>query len=50
MYDEFISGFCQVQFLCYEAEPNWLGWIVLTWGALFGAAILLGAVVSFLDS
>ena len=23
------SSFCKVEFLCYQGEPNWLGWLVL---------------------
>ena len=29
MWSKFISGFCKVEFLCYEGTPNWLGWGVL---------------------
>lgn len=28
-WDGFIAGFCEVQFLCFQGHPNWLGWIVL---------------------
>jgi len=35
-FDNFIAGFCKVQFLCYEGAPNWLGW-----GVLGIAAIIL---------
>ena len=27
--DSFINGFCKVEFLCYQGEPNWLGWLIL---------------------
>jgi len=33
-FAKFITGFCKVQFLCYEGAPNWLGWGVLGIGAL----------------
>lgn len=50
LYDDFIDGFCKVQFLCYEAEPNWLGWIVLGFGALVVALIALGIVAAIQES
>ena len=25
----FYEFFCKVEFLCYQGEPNWLGWIVI---------------------
>ena len=28
-WDKFINGYCKVDFLCYNGEPNWLGWIPL---------------------
>ena len=27
--DEIYNKFCEVQFLCYQGEPNWLGWLIL---------------------
>ena len=32
--DNFIIGFCKVEFLCYAGSPNWLGWGLLGFGAL----------------
>ena len=29
MWDEFIVGFCKVEFLCYQGELNWLGWGIM---------------------
>ena len=29
MFDNFINSFCKVQFLCYQGDPNWMGFIVL---------------------
>ena len=29
IWDEFINGYCKVEFLCYGGEPNWLGWVVM---------------------
>ena len=28
----FIESFCKVEFVCYQGDPNWLGWLFL--GAL----------------
>ena len=44
MWEEFVAGFCEVEFLCHEGEPNWLGWITLVIGAV--TAIWLYVVVS----
>ena len=38
MWNNFINGYCKVDFLCYEGEPNWLGWFNL---------IVLGIIISF---
>jgi len=34
-WNNFIVGFCKVEFLCYAGEPNWLGWAVMVFGLLF---------------
>ena len=38
----FYNTFCKVEFLCYQSEPNWLGWIIIV---TFG----LGILVTILD-
>jgi len=25
LWNDFITGFCKVEFLCYAGDPNWLG-------------------------
>jgi len=45
-WNTIVPGFCKVEFLCYEAEPNWLGWLVLGVGGFFAAMFLFGIVVS----
>ena len=42
----FIGGFCKVEFLCFDNEPNWLGWGVLGIGAL----MLLGIIGAILGT
>ena len=27
--NSFFSSFCKVEFVCYEGDPNWLGWLIL---------------------
>lgn len=39
LWNNFIAGFCNVEFLCHGGEPNWLGWIVIGWAGLMGAVI-----------
>ncbi|MDC1032919.1 hypothetical protein OAQ48_02015 [Candidatus Pelagibacter sp.] len=34
MADNFINGFCKVEFFCYAGQPNWLGWGTLIFGFL----------------
>ena len=40
-WDKFVYEFCKVQFLCYEWEINWLGWIVLVVGTLIIVSVIL---------
>ncbi len=40
---KFINGYCEVDFLCYNGEPNWLGWIPLIGiGTIVSLSILFG--------
>jgi len=54
MYDKFITGFCKVEFLCYQGEPNWLGWLVLSpiiiiiGMCIIGLALCMGGVWYYL--
>jgi hypothetical protein len=41
VWDPFVAGFCKVQFLCYQGDPNWLGWIVIGVGGPMVLYILL---------
>jgi hypothetical protein len=36
-----IDWFCHVPAVCYQGEPNWLGWIVLTLPALFVVGVII---------
>ena len=44
-WDRFIFGFCKVEFVCWQGEPNWLGWMVIaliTPLTLFFSLVVLG--------
>ena len=45
-WDQFIVGFCKVDFVCWQGEPNWLGWILIS---ILGL-ILLGIVTAVTTS
>jgi drug/metabolite transporter (DMT)-like permease len=38
-WDSFLNGFCKVSFVCWNGNPNWLGWILV---GLLG--VLLGVI------
>ena len=52
-WNTFVPGFCKVEFLCYDAEPNWLGWLILGIGgifaAMFAALLFFGIVASIFE-
>jgi len=47
-WDKFIYGFCKVEFLCWQGDPNWLGWAVIGM-AVFILIMLVFAMISILD-
>lgn len=51
IWDDFITGFCEVDFVCYEGEPNWLGFIFLIpilWGVFLIIVWVIGQVLGFI--
>jgi hypothetical protein len=49
-WDWFVDGFCRVEFVCYQGEPNWLGWIVIGLPTLFiSFLVIVGALALILD-
>lgn len=42
-WNKFINGYCEVDFLCYNGEPNWFGWIPIG----FIGLIFIGIVLMF---
>lgn len=41
IWAEFLTGFCQAEFLCTAGEPNWRGWILWFLGLLISGFLLL---------
>ena len=41
LWDKFLFGFCKVGFLCWNGDPNWLGWILIGVAALFTIGLIL---------
>lgn len=39
---KFINGYCKVDFLCYNGNPNWLGWIPIGFIGLFCFCFCIG--------
>lgn len=46
MWNKFIIGYCKVDFLCFNNDPNWFGWGTLIFLGLF----LFGFLCIFLNS
>jgi len=44
----FYEKFCEVEFLCHQGEPNWLGWIAIGIGAWVGLLLLVTLFFSIL--
>lgn len=48
MWNSFIEGFCKVEMLCYQGDPNWLGWINIgILGTVPAVGILAGLAFIF---
>ena len=44
LWHSFLYGFCKVDFLCWQGDPNWLGWAAIgvgTWIALVIVIVVL---------
>ena len=43
LWDQFIVGFCKVEAVCWNGDPNWFGWILIA-----VLAFILFIVVAFI--
>jgi len=43
LWDRFIIGFCKVEAVCWNGDPNWFGWILIA-----VLALILFIVVVFI--
>ena len=41
LWQSFLVEFCKVQSVCWQGDPNWLGWIAIAVGALVAIWLLL---------
>ena len=46
LWNEFLIGFCKVDFVCWEDDPNWLGWIFI---GIIGY-LIFGFILTLLSS
>ena len=46
LWQKLTFEFCKVSVVCWNGEPNWLGWIIL----VFAALIVLGVIVGILSA
>jgi len=44
-WEKFLFGFCKVDAVCWQGDPNWLGWIIL----FIVGAIVAVIVIMILD-
>ena len=49
LWDKFLFQFCKVGFVCWNGEPNWLGWVALGFAVLMILGIILGIVISTME-
>jgi len=40
-WDKFVYEFCKVEFVCWNGELNWLGWVFIVLGLLILLFLLL---------
>lgn len=49
-WNKFIIGYCKVDLLCVNNDPNWLGWFILIVLGLFFSFCLIAVVGSAFES
>ena len=40
-WHSFLGSFCKVGVICYQGEPNWLGWTVVIVGGILAVTTVL---------
>jgi len=45
MWNKFINGYCKVDFLCFNNEPNWLGLLLLIGIGTFFFILIFGTLI-----
>ncbi len=46
-WDKIVFEFCKVEFLCWNGDPNWLGWSVIAIGAFILLTMLVALVADW---
>jgi len=49
LWEKFIFEFCKVGFLCWQGEPNWLGWILIGISSVVIFVVIAGIIIISLD-
>ena len=44
--NDFYNFFCKVEFLCYQNEPNWLGWLAMVVVGVYLVSFIFWILVS----
>lgn len=50
VWTDFVTAFCEVEFLCHSGDPNWLGWLLIGWGGLILVSLVLSLLAAILDA
>lgn len=49
VWNKFIAGYCKVDFLCVNSDPNWLGWIPLIGIGIVVSLSIIGIILSAIE-
>lgn len=47
-WHSFLESFCKVGVLCYQGEPNWLGWTVVIVGGILAVTTVLSMLLGLI--
>ena len=48
LYIDFLIHFCKVDFVCANAEPNWLGWVFIAIACWLALVIIAAVSLAFM--